>query len=141
MTTQTHLIRSRRFLPLFVPQLFHAFNDNLFRNAMVFFVVYTLYKSETAEILFSALSSALFIAPFFLLSALAGQMADMRDKARIIRIVKASEIGIMLVGGAGLLLAWQGVLSQTFTVGRSWQAGSRSSGLQSGSLSQPWLAI
>ena len=117
MTTSTHLIRSRRFLPLFVTQLLNAFNDNLYRNAMVFFVVYTLYNSEAAEGLFSAVASALFIAPFFLLSALAGQLADMRDKARIIRIVKASEIGIMLVGGLGLLLAWQGVLNQTFTVG------------------------
>ena len=117
MTTSTHLIRSRRFLPLFVTQLLNAFNDNLYRNAMVFFVVYTLYNSEAAEGLFSAVASALFIAPFFLLSALAGQLADMRDKARIIRIVKASEIGIMLVGGAGLVLAWQGALSQTFTVG------------------------
>jgi len=117
VTTSTHLIRSRRFLPLFVTQLLNAFNDNLYRNAMVFFVVYTLYNSEAAEGLFSAVASALFIAPFFLLSALAGQLADMRDKARIIRIVKASEIGIMLVGGAGLVLAWQGALSQTFTVG------------------------
>ncbi|MCE2841766.1 MAG: MFS transporter [Novosphingobium sp.] len=117
MTTSTHLIRSRRFLPLFVTQLLNAFNDNLYRNAMVFFVVYTLYNSEAAEGLFSAVASALFIAPFFLLSALAGQLADMRDKARIIRIVKASEIAIMLVGGAGLLLAWQGLLSQTVTVG------------------------
>lgn len=117
MTTSTHLIRSRRFLPLFVTQLLNAFNDNLYRNAMVFFVVYTLYNSEAAEGLFSAVASALFIAPFFLLSALAGQLADMRDKARIIRIVKASEIAIMLVGGAGLLLAWQGLLSETFTVG------------------------
>lgn len=117
MTTSTHLIRSRRFLPLFVTQLLNAFNDNLYRNAMVFFVVYTLYNSEAAEGLFSAVASALFIAPFFLLSALAGQLADMRDKARIIRIVKASEIGIMLVGGAGLLLAWQGLLNQTVTLG------------------------
>jgi len=116
MTTSTQLIRSRRFLPLFVTQLLNAFNDNLYRNAMVFFVVYTIYNSEAAEGLFSAIASALFIAPFFLLSALAGQLADMRDKARIIRIVKASEIGIMLVGGAGLLLAWQGLLDQTLTI-------------------------
>lgn len=117
MTTSTSLIRSRRFLPLFVTQLLNAFNDNLYRNAMVFFVVYTLYSSEAAEGLFSAVASALFIFPFFVLSALAGQLADMRDKARIIRVVKASEIAIMLVGGAGLLLAWQGLASQTFTIG------------------------
>lgn len=108
MTTQTHLIHSRRFLPLFVTQLLNAFNDNLFKNAMVLYVVYSVYNSEEAEGQFSALASGLFILPFFLLSALSGQLADMRDKARIIRIVKACEIAIMLVGGAGLLLAWQG---------------------------------
>lgn len=116
MTTQTHLIRSRRFLPLFVTQLLGAFNDNLFKNAMVLFVVYSVYNSAEAEGLFSGIASAVFILPFFLLSALAGQLADMRDKAQIIRIVKACEIAIMLVGGAGLLLAWQGILTTTLAI-------------------------
>jgi len=107
MTTSTHLIRTRRFLPLFVTQLLGAFNDNLFKNAMVLYVVYSVYNSEAAEAKFSAIASAVFIIPFFVLSALAGQLADMRDKARIIRIVKFCEILIMLVGGAGLVLAWQ----------------------------------
>ena len=110
MTTQTHLIHSRRFLPLFVTQLLNAFNDNLFKNAMVLFVVYSVYQSEQAEGQFSAIASAVFILPFFVLSAVAGQLADMRDKARIIRIVKASEIGIMAVGAAGLLMASQGTM-------------------------------
>jgi hypothetical protein len=109
MTTSTHLVHSRRFLPLFVTQLLNAFNDNLFKNAMVLYVVYSIYSSEEAEATFSAIASGLFILPFFLLSALAGQLADMRDKARIIRIVKACEIAIMAVGGAGLVLAWQGI--------------------------------
>lgn len=109
MTTSTQLIRARRFLPLFVTQLLGAFNDNLFKNAMVFFVVYSIYNSETSEMWFSAVASGVFVTPFFLLSALAGQLADMRDKARIIRTVKACEIAIMAVGGAGLLLAWKGV--------------------------------
>ena len=43
MTTQTHLIHSRRFLPLFATQLLNAFNDNLFKNAMVLYVVYSVY--------------------------------------------------------------------------------------------------
>ena len=116
MTTQTHLIHSRRFLPLFVTQLLNAFNDNLFKNAMVLFVVYGVYSSEAAEGLFSAVASAVFILPFFILSAVAGQLADMRDKARIIRIVKASEIGIMIVGAAGLLLAWQGIAVTTLAI-------------------------
>ena len=116
MTTQTHLIHSRRFLPLFVTQLLGAFNDNLFKNAMVLFVVYSVYNSEKAEAQFSAIASGLFILPFFVLSALAGQLADMRDKARIIRIVKACEIGIMAVGGTGLVLAWQGLATTAVAI-------------------------
>ncbi|HCX87713.1 MAG TPA: MFS transporter, partial [Gammaproteobacteria bacterium] len=50
---------------------------------------------------FSSLASALFILPFFILSALAGQLADMRDKAKIIRTVKMCEIGLMMIGAAG----------------------------------------
>ena len=116
MTTQTHLIRSRRFLPLFVTQLLNAFNDNLFKNAMVLFVVYSVYNSEAAEGQFSAIASAVFILPFFVLSAVSGQLADMRDKARIIRIVKACEIGIMIIGAAGLLMAWRGIAVTTVAI-------------------------
>ncbi|MXO63680.1 MFS transporter [Qipengyuania oceanensis] len=116
MTTLTHILRSRRFGPLFATQLFNAFNDNLFKNAMVLFVVYSVYSSESAEAAFSALASALFILPFVLLSALAGQLADMRDKARIIRIVKAAEIAIMCVGAAGLVMAWQGMATEAVAI-------------------------
>ena len=82
MLTSTHLLKQRRFLPLFATQLLNAFNDNLFKNAMVLFVVYSVYNSEEAEAQFSAIASGLFILPFFVLSALSGQLADMRDKAR-----------------------------------------------------------
>ena len=116
MTTSTHLLRTRRFLPLFVTQMLGAFNDNLFKNAMVLYVVYSLYHDDKAEAKFSAIASALFIGPFFLLSALAGQLADMRDKARIIRIIKLCEIGIMLVGGAGLVLAWKGFAVEAMAI-------------------------
>ena len=114
--TTTQLIRARRFLPLFVTQLLGAFNDNLFKNAMILYVVYEVYNSEAQEARFSALASAIFIIPFFLLSALAGQLADMRDKALLIRIIKACEIAIMLIGGAGLVLAWQGVALHTMAI-------------------------
>jgi MFS family permease len=116
MTTNTNLIRQRRFLPLFVTQLLGAFNDNLFKNAMLLFVVYSVYNSEAQEARFSGIASGLFIAPFVLLSALAGQLADMRDKARLIRIIKACEVGIMLVGAAGLLLAWQRITVGTVAI-------------------------
>ncbi|WP_447755030.1 MFS transporter [Sphingopyxis fribergensis] len=108
MTGTFALLKQRRFLPLFVTQLLGAFNDNLFKNAMVLFVVYGVFNSEEQETLFSAVATGVFILPFFLLSALAGQLADTRDKSRIIRIVKFCEILIMLVGGAGLVLAWMG---------------------------------
>jgi MFS family permease len=116
MTTSTHLLRRRRFLPLFVTQLLGAFNDNLFKNAVIFFVVYSVYQSEKAEAVFSGIASALFILPFFLLSALAGQLADMRDKAMIIRWVKLLEIAIMVVGGGGLVLAWFGIGVENFAI-------------------------
>ena len=116
MFTSPHLLRQRRFLPLFATQLLNAFNDNLFKNAMVLFVVYSVYNSEEAEAQFSAIASALFILPFFLLSAMSGQLADMRDKAMIIRIVKLAEIGIMAVGATGLVMAWQGLLPEAVAI-------------------------
>ena len=92
----------RRFLPLFVTQFLGAFNDNLFKNAMVLFVTYHVYNSVEAETSFTALATGICILPFFLFSALAGQLADAHDKARIIRIVKSAEIAIMIVGALGI---------------------------------------
>jgi MFS family permease len=80
------------------------------------FVVYGLYNSEAQETRFSAIASGLFILPFLLLSALAGQLADMRDKAKLIRIIKTCEVGIMLVGAAGLLLAWHRMSVATLAI-------------------------
>ncbi len=98
------LLRQRRFLPLFVTQFLNAFNDSFFRTAMVMLVVYTIYSDPAKEAQFSTVAQALFILPFFLLSAVSGQLADSRDKAWMIRIIKTVEIFIMLVGAAGLLL-------------------------------------
>ena len=109
MLTSTYLLRQRRFLPLFATQLFNAFNDNLYKNAMVLFVVYGVYNSEKAEAQFSSVASGLFILPFFILSALSGQLADMRDKAAIIRWIKLAEIGIMLAN-IPLMLAAVGLM-------------------------------
>jgi len=100
-----HLLRARRFMPLFATQFLGAFNDSLFKQAVVLFVTYQLLKNPHQETQFNAIAQALFILPFFLLSALSGQLADDHDKARLIRIIKFAEIGIMIVGGAGLVLA------------------------------------
>jgi MFS family permease len=101
----SHLLRARRFAPLFSTQFLGAFNDSLFKQAVVLFVVYHLYSDPGKELVFSAIAQGLFILPFFFLSALSGQLADDHDKARLIRIIKLAEIGIMIVGGAGLMLA------------------------------------
>lgn len=98
------LLARRRFLPLFTTQFLGAFNDNLFKNAMVLFAVYNVYSDPKQETWFSGVATGLFILPFFLLSATSGQLADSTDKARIIRLVKLAEILIMTVGAAGLLL-------------------------------------
>ena len=101
----THLLRARRFMPLFATQFLGAFNDSLFKQAVVLFVTYQLYSNAAKEFQFSAIAQGLFILPFFLFSAVAGQLADDHDKSKIIRIVKLAEIGIMLIGGAGIMLA------------------------------------
>ena len=101
----THLLRARRFLPLFATQFLGAFNDSLFKQAVVLFVTYKLYSNPAKEFQFSAIAQGLFILPFFIFSALSGQLADDHDKARLIRIIKLAEIGIMIIGGAGIMLA------------------------------------
>ena len=101
----THLLRARRFVPLFATQFLGAFNDSLFKQAVVLFVTYQLYSNPAKEFQFSAIAQGLFILPFFLFSALSGQLADDHDKAKLIRIIKLAEIGIMILGGAGILLA------------------------------------
>ena len=104
MQNVRHLLRARRFAPLFATQFLGAFNDSLFKQGVVLFVTYQLFSDAAREAQFSAIAQGLFILPFFLFSALAGQLADDHDKARLIRIIKMAEILIMIIGGAGLLL-------------------------------------
>ncbi|MEW4448276.1 MFS transporter [Qipengyuania sp. JC766] len=116
MTTTTKLLQRKRFLPLMVTQFFNAFNDNLYKTALVLFVVYTVYNSEQHEALFSGLATGIFILPFVILSALAGQLADTHDKAAIIRKVKLCEIGWASIGAGGLFMAWQGIAVHTVAI-------------------------
>ena len=113
MQASLRLLAHRKFLPLFVTQFLGAFNDNLFKTAMILFATYTVFQDPHQESNFNAVATGLFILPFFLLSALSGQLADHMDKARIIRTVKLAEIVIMVFGAAGLWLstysAWLGV--------------------------------
>jgi len=99
------LMRTRRFLPLFVTQFLGAFNDNLLKSALAILVTYRL-ATETgiAAPTLVMLAGALFIAPFFLFSGVAGTLADRMDKGRIAQLVKLAEIAIMAIGAAGLAL-------------------------------------
>ena len=105
MQTSMALLGKRRFLPLFVTQFLNAFNDNFFKMAMVMLITYSILQGgEAEEAYYNALAGGIFILPFFLLSAISGQLADSGDKTRIIRLVKTAEIFIMIVGAAGIWL-------------------------------------
>jgi acyl-[acyl-carrier-protein]-phospholipid O-acyltransferase/long-chain-fatty-acid--[acyl-carrier-protein] ligase len=98
----TALLRTRRFLPLFLTQSLGALNDNLFKNALAMMILFGAMGSGGAPLV--ALSGGLFIFPYALLSATAGQLADRYDKARMIRITKLWEAAIMVVAAVGFLL-------------------------------------
>ena len=98
---QFELLRQRRFLPFFLTQLLGAFNDNVFRNATIVLVTAQLGLSTAQAGLYTNLAPALFILPFFLFSALAGQIAEKYEKTRLIRYVKLFEIAAMAVAAWG----------------------------------------
>ena len=80
-----HLLRTRRFLPLFAVQFLGALNDNLFKNALVVLVVFRLAEVSGWDAgRLSAVAAGLFVLPFFLFSATAGQLADKYEKSRLI---------------------------------------------------------
>jgi MFS family permease len=93
------LLGQRRFLPLFLTQFLGAFNDNVFKNALVILVTFQAASCGESPVLVTV-AAGLFILPFFVLSATAGQFADKYDKARLIRYVKLAEIVVMALGAA-----------------------------------------
>ena len=104
--SQFDLLRQRRFAPFFWTQFLGAANDNVFKNAFVVFVAFGAAASASLDAgMVVNLIGAVFILPFVLLSATAGQIADKLEKSRLIRAIKLLEIGIMVVGLAGLALS------------------------------------
>ena len=103
--SQFRLLAERRFGPFFGVQFLGAMNDNVFKQALVILLAYqtasfTAMSSDTLQ----NLAQALFILPFFLFSATAGQLADKYEKSRLITITVAIELGVMLLGAAGLFM-------------------------------------
>lgn len=93
-----YLLKERKFLPFFLTQFLGAFNDNAFKLAMLTMISYHLTHTQAQSEYYQALASALFILPFFLFSATAGQLADKYDKAMLIRIIKVFEVFLMICG-------------------------------------------
>ncbi|MEM7254892.1 MAG: MFS transporter [Pseudomonadota bacterium] len=98
------LLRTRRFAPLFVTQFLGAFNDNVLKNALVVFITFqAVAQSQSAadSAILVNVATGLFVLPFFLFSATAGQLADKYEKAGYIRYVKLAEVGIMVLAAIG----------------------------------------
>lgn len=96
MSSQFTLLNTRRFAPFFATQFLGAFNDNLFKNALIVLLTFQAVNWTTlAPEVLTNLAAGIFILPFFLFSATAGQLADKYDKAKLARLVKLLEIVIM----------------------------------------------
>ena len=103
-SNQYSLLQQRRFAPFFTTQFLGAFNDNIFRNGLIILVTFQgikvlgLNASQVANI-----AGALFILPFFLFSAPAGQLADKYEKSQLIRMIKLLEIGLMTLAALAFI--------------------------------------
>src|SRR5688500_5529206 len=103
---QFDLLKQRRFLPYFFVQALGAFNDNVFRQAIIGLIgvmVLAGTMSSQTRSLYTNLAPAIFILPYFLFSAIAGQIAEKLEKSKLIRITTAMEIAIMSLAAVGFV--------------------------------------
>ena len=96
------LLMTRRFAPLFWTQFFSAFSDNFLKNSLVFLILFHIGGAQAEALI--TLAAAVFIAPYFFLSALGGQLADRYDKAIVAQRLKLAEIGVALIAVIGFSL-------------------------------------
>ncbi|MDP7042006.1 MAG: MFS transporter, partial [Gammaproteobacteria bacterium] len=103
--SQYSLLGQKRFGPYFTAQFLGAFNDNVFKNALLLLIAFHAADrfSASSDTLIN-LSAGLFILPFFLFSATAGQLADKYEKSILIRLIKLFEIGVMILAAVALWL-------------------------------------
>lgn len=103
--SQFRLLTQRRFGPFFATQLAGAFNDSFLKQLVILLVTFHAAEYTTISAgLVANMAAGLFILPFVLFSAYAGQLADRFDKAKVIRAVKAAEVAIMVVASAGFYM-------------------------------------
>ncbi len=105
MHKDPRLLHTRRFLPMFVTQFFGALNDNIYKQALLLVITYGWISQQSAAVsTLNNLAALLFILPYFIFSATAGQIADKYERSQLIRGIKILEIIIMLIGSAGFIL-------------------------------------
>lgn len=105
MEKKQTLLTSRRFLPMFLTQFFGALNDNVYKQSLLLVITYGLIQNTSNNIsILNNLAALLFILPYFIFSATAGQIADKFERSQLIRYIKLLEIGIMIIGSCGFLL-------------------------------------
>jgi MFS family permease len=104
MNNNEHLLGSRRFLPMFLTQFFGALNDNVFKQALLLVITYGWIQQSAGISTLNNLAALLFILPYFIFSATAGQIADKYERSQLIRYLKILEIVVMILGTIGFLM-------------------------------------
>jgi acyl-[acyl-carrier-protein]-phospholipid O-acyltransferase/long-chain-fatty-acid--[acyl-carrier-protein] ligase len=105
MASPFSLLTKVRFAPLFATNLLGTFNDNLFKTGLLMLASYGVFRDapdRAAQM--GALATGLYVLPFFLVSAIAGQLADRFERGAMVRLIKVAEVAIMAVGLLGFLL-------------------------------------
>lgn len=111
MANQFQLFKRRRFNAMFFTQFLGAFNDNIFKQALILVLTYTAASQLGMEVsILNNLAAMLFILPYFLFSALAGQIADKFEKSKLTQFIKLLELVIMAVAAVGFVFEWYALL-------------------------------
>lgn len=105
MDNNEHLLSTRRFLPMFLTQFFGALNDNVYKQALLLVITFGWIQQQTANTsTLNNVAALLFILPYFIFSATAGQLADKYERSQLVRYLKISEIFIMLLATVGFII-------------------------------------
>ena len=111
MANQFQLFKHRRFSAMFFTQFLGAFNDNIFKQALILVLTYTAASQLGMQVsILNNLAAMLFILPYFLFSALAGQIADKFEKSKLTQFIKILELVIMAVAAVGFVFEWYALL-------------------------------
>ncbi|MGO2019732.1 MFS transporter [Psychrobacter sp.] len=111
MANQFQLFKHRRFSAMFFTQFLGAFNDNVFKQALILVLTYTAASQLGVQVsILNNLAAMLFILPYFLFSALAGQIADKFEKSKLTQFIKILELVIMAVAAVGFIFEWYALL-------------------------------